>query len=224
MRKLKIDNEFQGLIPKITETEYTELERSITTEGCRDALVLWGDTLIDGHNRYEICQLMGVSFKTRSINLENRESAKLWIINNQLARRNLTSQQMRYLRGIRHNLEKQKGTRHSVTTETAERLGKEYGVSGRTIKRDAKFAQEVDKLPEEEKLKVLSGERKLKPEPESEYFDGEEKLDKMVEEVKQEKEIKKKESFNLQQLKYFWKRANKTDRKRFVEWANLKFK
>jgi len=32
------------------------LERSLLTEGCRDALVLWGDVLVDGHNRFGLCR------------------------------------------------------------------------------------------------------------------------------------------------------------------------
>lgn len=42
------------------------LERSILAEGCRDALVLWGDVLVDGHNRYGICQKHGLPFQNRA--------------------------------------------------------------------------------------------------------------------------------------------------------------
>ena len=43
-----IDNEFKGLIPPLTDEEYKGLEESILSEGCRDALVLWGEILVDG--------------------------------------------------------------------------------------------------------------------------------------------------------------------------------
>lgn len=33
-------------------------------EGCRDALVLWGNVLVDGHNRFGICQTHGLLFQT----------------------------------------------------------------------------------------------------------------------------------------------------------------
>ena len=52
---IKIDKEFKELIPALSVDEKTALEENIKKEGCRDALVLWGETLIDGHNRYEIC-------------------------------------------------------------------------------------------------------------------------------------------------------------------------
>ena len=48
----------------LTPEEHDALERSILAEGCRDALVLWGDVLVDGHNRYGICQKHGLPFQT----------------------------------------------------------------------------------------------------------------------------------------------------------------
>lgn len=89
MDEIKIDSEFKTLIPPLTNDEYRGLEESILAEGCRDALVLWGDTLIDGHNRYEICQKYGIPYDTTEMELRNRDEAKLWIYKNQLSRRNL---------------------------------------------------------------------------------------------------------------------------------------
>lgn len=34
--------------------------RDTLADGCRDPLVLWGDVLIDGHNRYSICTKHGL--------------------------------------------------------------------------------------------------------------------------------------------------------------------
>lgn len=86
-----IDKEFQSLIPQLTAEEYNGLEESILAEGCRDALVLWGDTLIDGHNRYEICTAHDVPFQTVQKDFASREDVKLWMIGNQLARRNINN-------------------------------------------------------------------------------------------------------------------------------------
>ena len=84
-----IDNEFKSLIPSLTIEEYKQLEKSIIDEGCRDALVTWQDTLIDGHNRYEICNKHGIKFKTIANEFDTREDVMLWMINNQLGKRNL---------------------------------------------------------------------------------------------------------------------------------------
>lgn len=86
-----IDKEFQSLIPALTTDEYRGLEESILSEGCRDALVLWGDTLIDGHNRYKICTEHNIPFKTVQKEFISRDDVKLWMIGNQLARRNINN-------------------------------------------------------------------------------------------------------------------------------------
>ena len=87
---ISIDTEFKNLIPPLTAEEYAGLEESIVKEGCRDAIVLWGETIIDGHNRYEICTKHGVDFRTVQKDFDDRNAAKLWMMQNQLARRNLT--------------------------------------------------------------------------------------------------------------------------------------
>ena len=84
-----IDNEFKGLIPPLTDEEYKGLEESILKDGCRDALVLWGEIIVDGHNRYEICTRHNIPFKTVQKEFTSRDEVMLWMLQNQLARRNL---------------------------------------------------------------------------------------------------------------------------------------
>lgn len=86
---MKIDREFAGLIPPLTEEEYRGLEQSIINEGCRDALVVWNGTLVDGHNRYKICTEHNIAYLTVTKEFEDRNAAMLWMMNNQLSRRNL---------------------------------------------------------------------------------------------------------------------------------------
>ena len=86
---VKIDLEFKNLIPPLTEEERKGLEESLLKEGCRDALVLWGDTIIDGHNRYEICTKHEIPFETVNREFESRNEVIEWIIKNQFGRRNL---------------------------------------------------------------------------------------------------------------------------------------
>jgi hypothetical protein len=88
---MNIDKEFQGLIPPLTAEEYAGLEQSIISEGCRDALVIWNDTLVDGHNRYEICTKYGIPFNKSEKAFESRDKVKEWIILNQFSRRNLSA-------------------------------------------------------------------------------------------------------------------------------------
>lgn len=90
--QLSIDAEFKQLIPALSEEEYQQLEQNIITEGCRDALVVWQDhnTLIDGHNRYEICTRHNLPYRTIERAFDSREDVIVWIIQNQFGRRNLT--------------------------------------------------------------------------------------------------------------------------------------
>lgn len=84
-----IDNEFKNLISPLTPDEYSGLQQSIMQEGCRDPLVLWGDILIDGHNRYDICTRNNTPFHTVQREFADRNAAIEWIILNQFGRRNL---------------------------------------------------------------------------------------------------------------------------------------
>ena len=88
--KIIINPTFKKLIPPLTQDEFQQLEKNILAEKkIRDPLVLWNGTLIDGHNRYELETKLGIDFKTESMDFTDEEAAKVWIINNQLGRRNL---------------------------------------------------------------------------------------------------------------------------------------
>lgn len=95
--QIKINDVLRAYIEPLTESEYQALERSILSEGCRDALVLWQDVLVDGHNRYQICQEHGIPFKvTENTSFRNLEDVKLWMIDNNLGRRSISD----YQRGV----------------------------------------------------------------------------------------------------------------------------
>ena len=89
----KIDEEFAALIAPLSSEEYQQLEANLIAEGCRDALVVWRGLLLDGHNRLAICNRHGIPYDTAEIELPDRESAKLWIEENQIGRRNLSNDQ-----------------------------------------------------------------------------------------------------------------------------------
>jgi hypothetical protein len=87
---ITIDPEFKALIPPLAPEELAQLEANIIKDGCRDPLVLWGETLIDGHNRHEICTRNSIEFETVEMQFTDRAAAMLWMIDNQNGRRNLT--------------------------------------------------------------------------------------------------------------------------------------
>ena len=83
--------ELKAYIDPLTPDEHDALERSILAEGCRDALVLWGDVLVDGHNRYGICQQHGLPFQTvQNTRFQSMEDVHLWMIDQHLGRRSVS--------------------------------------------------------------------------------------------------------------------------------------
>jgi hypothetical protein len=86
-----VNEEIKAYIDPLTPDEYRALERSILAEGCRDALVLWGTTLVDGHNRYAICRQHDLPFQTvQSTRFRSIEDVHLWMIDQHLGRRSLS--------------------------------------------------------------------------------------------------------------------------------------
>jgi len=89
--------ELKAYIDPLTTDEYEALERSLLAEGCRDALVLWGDVLVDGHNRYSICQKHDIPFNTiQNTRFQSMEDVHLWMIEQHLGRRSVSD----YQRGV----------------------------------------------------------------------------------------------------------------------------
>lgn len=90
-------DELRAYIDPLTPEEHQALERSILAEGCRDALVLWGEILVDGHNRYGICQKHGIPFQTvQNPRFKSMEDVHLWMIDQHLGRRSVSD----FQRGI----------------------------------------------------------------------------------------------------------------------------
>ena len=169
---MKIDVEFQSLIPPLTYEEKKMLEESILSEGCRDAIVVWNDTIIDGHNRYEICKKHGIPFETVSREFEDRNDVIEWIIKNQFGRRNLPLHERARLAlrlkpviaekarekqhsGINqytHSLP-QNSAKPSIPIETRDEIAKAAGVSHDTIAK-------VEKIEEAAPAPVVQASRK----------------------------------------------------------------
>ena len=88
---ITVNEELQRYIDPLTPEEHDSLERSIQAEGCRDALVLWGEILVDGHNRYGICQKHGLPFQTvQNTRFQSIEDVHLWMIDQHLGRRSVS--------------------------------------------------------------------------------------------------------------------------------------
>ncbi len=153
---IRINSDIKSFITPLTVDSKQQLEENIKQNGCLDPLTVWDKgednrVLVDGHNRYDICQRNGVSFRVRLIKFKSMEEAKDWMLNHQLGRRNLNPDQLSYFRGLKYErMKKKRGGYDKVLSsgqsgdKTSEVLAKEFNVSDRTILRDAEFAKGVE--------------------------------------------------------------------------------
>lgn len=148
-----IDEEFKDLIAPLTEEEYKSLESNLLENGFNPAypVIIWKghDILVDGHNRYGICQKFGIEPDVIEQEFNSREDVINWMIENQLSRRSIDLDTRAYLIGRKYTTEKkpQGGARgNSCTLSTDERLAKEFNVSPRTVKTDGKFFEAVERI------------------------------------------------------------------------------
>lgn len=88
---ITVNEELLAYIDPLTPDEHEALERSLLAEGCRDALVLWGEVLVDGHNRHGICSKHGIPFNTvQNTQFKSMDDVHLWMIDQHLGRRSLS--------------------------------------------------------------------------------------------------------------------------------------
>ena len=90
LHNLIIDKEIASVFPPRTSKDEETLVMQLRTEGCRDDLITWQGIIIDGHTRYRICHEYNIPFSYREMSFPSKERAKLWMIENQVARRNLS--------------------------------------------------------------------------------------------------------------------------------------
>ena len=118
-----VNEALKAYIDPLTSEEHAALERSILAEGCRDALVLWGDVLVDGHNRYGICKKHNLPFNTvQSALFKSMDDVHLWMIDQHLGRRSVSDFQRGVLALRKREIltaRQQQAVAEAVTTETA---------------------------------------------------------------------------------------------------------
>lgn len=104
IKDLKVDKEFEDLLPVLSPEELEKLENSILQYGLLDPIKIWQEPdtgewiIIDGHNRYNILKKHKIDwhywqdYKIMG-ELETREDVKQWMLEQQLGRRNLSPEE-----------------------------------------------------------------------------------------------------------------------------------
>lgn len=202
MQNLIIDPEFRDKIPPLTAEEFSKLEENILADGeVREPLVLWNNTIIDGHHRWQIIQKHPeIPYKVKHMEFSDKWAAVAWMCSNQLGRRNLTDEQKTYLLGKQYEAQKmtQGGDRKSKPQNgdlkqgerlsTSQKIAREHGVGKNTVERAEHFAKgldEADRVSPGIKQAVLSGEVKAPKKVISEIRNTpEKKKEKVVEAIR----------------------------------------
>lgn len=161
---IKINVDFENLIPKLTLDQFTQLEENMVKEGrARNPLVIWKghDILVDGHNRLRVLKAhpeLGWTFLEQDFSDE--DEIKEWIIKNALGTRNLTEMQQTDLTGRLHlmrkrrkgapdgnsNAKKQKCKNSTfVSGDTAGQIASELGIDRSTVYNSSRFVEGLDK-------------------------------------------------------------------------------
>ncbi len=173
-QQLTIDPEFKALIRPLSKEEYAQLEANLVYDGCREPIAVWMGCIVDGHNRYEICNRLHIPYGVVVYDFKDREEAIIWICKNQLGRRNIADETRKYLIGKQYEAEKyismvrnehgtnqyrgrprkvqppvqeaEDGYRRESGRRTANRLGEKYHISSGAVQKYSKYSQAVDKL------------------------------------------------------------------------------
>ena len=178
--ELKINPEFRDALPPLKESEYEILEDKIKSNGCEMPLITWNGAIVDGHNRYRICHENNIPFEFQEKEFDSREDVRIWIVDNQLGRRNLTpfqsceivyplkealSKEAKKNQGARTDLIKGDepaednflliSTKSKGGTDTRKKLAKMANVGGFTFQHAEKLIREAD---EDTKRQLRAGD------------------------------------------------------------------
>lgn len=210
---LKIKQEFKQLIPPLLKEEYAELEKSILNEGVRDNILTWNEYIIDGHNRYEIASKHNIQFQLEKMQFENENEVKIWMINNQFGRRNLSNYQKSVLALELESVFKEKAKENLI------KAGSSYSPKQPLQKSANLPIEKVDTRKEVAKVanvshdtiaKVKKIQEKATPEVKEKLSIGEISINQAFKEIKKEEKQEEKQK-NIEIFKEKSKNFNNND-------------
>ena len=82
--------ELEGLLPPLSREQFSSLESNILENGCYAPIIVNEDmVIIDGHNRFRICEKHSLPYKMLVFSFTDLLEAKQWALDTQKGRRNL---------------------------------------------------------------------------------------------------------------------------------------
>ena len=116
--------------------------------------------MLDGHTRHEICGNLGLKFRTVTADVTDRDSARLFIEENQMGRRNLTDDQRAVIAESAAE-RRSKAAKHERAQNAGE-IGGKVGGRGRTKKKIGLSVNVTDKpIPKKDTRTQTAKEAKV---------------------------------------------------------------
>lgn len=218
---IKVNQDFKKLIPALSQEEFSQLEANCLSEGIRDAIIVWNDFIIDGHNRFEIAQKHSLKYRVNARDFKDDNEVKEWMILNQFGRRNLSNYQRSVLA-----LELEDVFRAKAKQKQRESGGAVPQKSVEPLIDTQKELAKVAKVSHDTIAKVKVIEAKAAPEVKQKLSTGEVSINQAYKEIKKEenkaktimaerKEVIQKEHqaivFNIDCLEYLPKLQSQID-------------
>ena len=193
-KSLQINPVFANRLRPLTNDEMAALKANLLRDGCINPIVTWNGVIVDGHNRYDICQSFDIDYRTKPMKFASEDAALAWIDMNQDGRRNETEEERKYRIGKAYNERKVSTIDRAAAggnakaakghgdpkQNTAVVVGDEYGVSEKTVKRYGKFAEAVDELKPKQRDAILTGSKEPLPKD-----DGKSQVEQILNRLKQ---------------------------------------
>jgi len=181
---LHLNPEYDKLLPRMSDEEYTQFKASIKAEGQHYPIIVNEDLeVLDGHHRFRACTELGIEPDFEVRKFENKLLEKKFVIEANLRRRHLNNFQLvelavplleiekalakkRQAKGGRNgrNLQLEMGAQDQppfepeIKAKTAEVVAKKAGVSTRTFERGKKI---IEKASEDDKQRLREGKTSI---------------------------------------------------------------
>jgi len=178
---LRLNPEYDKLLPKMSKEEFAELKSSIQTEGQHYPIIVNEDLeVLDGHHRFRACIELGIEPDFEVRKFDDKLLEKKFVIEANLRRRHLNNFQLvelavplleiekalakkRQSTGGKNGRDTQLGLASDATdpefkAKAADVVAKKAGVSTRTFERGKKI---LEKASEDDKQKLREGKTSI---------------------------------------------------------------
>lgn len=153
--------ELEQLLPPLSGEQFSALEADILENGCYAPIIVNEDmVIVDGHNRFRICEKHGLPFAMLVFSFANLLEAKQWALDTQKGRRNLNKWELGQIAlklkpEIEAKARANRGTRTDLSvnspksyppTDTRKEMAQAVGIGEQAMGRIAQLAENAPQV------------------------------------------------------------------------------